>query len=178
MNVVLDNRHLLKTAIRTAHERAEAGWVTEGRFADRAAYTAWLTAMAGAHVALGGPAARLLRDPEWRNEERARLSALKTDLSVALPVHEYSHGRSDSWAWGVAYALNGSAMGASVLLKSGAVSSGWPRRYLTVLRDYATSGRLHGFFRDLEGLRMDLDEASAGARDVFAALAPAKVIEQ
>lgn len=175
MNVALDNRHFLKAATRTAHERAETNWVTQGRFEDRAAYTAWLSAMAEVHATLGARAARCLDDPTWRDEEQRRLLAIEADLAVPIPVCEFGCDRSGSWAWGVAYALNGSAMGASVLLKSGAVAPDWPCSYLTVLRDYATSGRLQSFFRDLEGLRIDLDQASAGARDVFAALARAKV---
>ncbi|MEL7104393.1 MAG: biliverdin-producing heme oxygenase [Pseudomonadota bacterium] len=174
MTLAVDNRHVLKAATKSAHQRAEARWVTEGRFADRAAYSAWLAAMAGVHVTLGAPAARLLNDPSWRNEERQRLAALKADLSADLPECDTSPERSGSWAWGVAYALNGSAMGASILLKSGAVASGWPRRYLTVLRAYATSGRLHGFFAELAHQGIDLDEAGTGAKDVFAALAQAR----
>ena len=176
MNIVLDNRHFLKAATRTAHERAEASWVTEGHFTDRAAYTAWLTAMAEVHATLGAWAARQLDDSKWRDEEQRRLSALEADLSVPLPVHHYRFDRTDSWAWGVAYALNGSAMGASVLLKTGAVGADWPRQYLTTLRDYATSGRLHGFFSALQDQAMDRDQAGRGARDVFAALARARPV--
>ena len=164
------NRAELRHLTQSAHDRAEALWSADGSFTDQRAYAAWLAAMQHVHRQFGLPAAQLL-GREHETAEQTRLAALSQDLDRDTPSGPVPHQQCQSRAWGILYALNGSALGASHLMKSGEMGRTWPNAYITCMRAYATSGRLKHFFDRLDTSRLDLTAASDGARQVFAAVA-------
>ncbi|MCV3272753.1 heme oxygenase-like domain-containing protein [Roseobacter sinensis] len=164
------NRAVLRRRTRNCHERAEEAWFRGGEFGSRLSYEGWLAALCRAHSELGLPSARRLGDDQYIAIECGRCLALNEDLGTTGAVTGQAVQRTTSWAWGVQYALNGSALGASVLLKSGALQDGWPRAYLTQMQAFATSGALKRFFATLDALDLDIREAEAGAERVFSSL--------
>lgn len=74
---------------------------------------------------------------------------------------------SEDFAWGVAYALAGSSLGAASILASGTFDPAWPRRYLCAARDYARSGALRRDFAALEAAGPEIAQAREGALAVF-----------
>ena len=169
-NIPWSNRLFLKGATSRAHDLAENRWVKDGRFVDLSGYLEWLKVMLGVHCSLGLPAACHLGHQAWADEESARLTAISRDLGCAVPGKPAARDISTSWAFGVLYALNGSALGAATLLKGGGVSDAWPRSYLTVMSRYAKTGGVSSFFRQLNGEGICLSEADEGADAVFAQL--------
>ncbi|MEL6585556.1 MAG: hypothetical protein AAFY65_09330 [Pseudomonadota bacterium] len=165
------NRAVLRDATRAAHGAAEARWVWQGRFRSRGAYGDWLRRLLRAHCTLGLPAAQVLGDA---HQERLRIRALRSDLGLSGAGARGPEPLDLGTAWGVAYALNGSALGASSLLTSGAVSRDWPQAYLRVLRDYARGGGLRAFFDDLDAASVPRAQMVQGAQAVFACLAEAE----
>lgn len=162
------NRAALKTATRRAHCAAEARWVGQTGFAGRHGYEGWLGVLHAAHSSLGRQAAAVLNDPKLQQAEQWRIAALESDLPGARQVVQAARPNPNrSYAWGVLYALNGSALGASSLLKSGAVPLSWPRSYLETLRRFAVSGDLATFFRQLDQAPLETALAVAGAHAVF-----------
>lgn len=165
-----DNRHHLKVATLQAHHKTEAAWFGHNAFDSLATYKHWLNAMHDVHLALGLDAAHALSGQQGQQLETERLLALDADLSRLLAYAHTPDPVSDSWAWGVQYAINGSALGASILLKSAALQPGWPTAYLDTMRQFATSGALNTFFHDLNAQHLNRPEAEAGATRVFTML--------
>jgi len=66
--------------------------------------------------------------------------------------------------------VNGSAWGASQVLKSGALGADWPRAYLQEMRGFATSGQLKGFFERLNAAPVPPADLAEGANAVFSFL--------
>ena len=160
------NRAFLRTATQSAHTAAEDRWTDHGSFASRAQYDGFLSVALECHLKLGLPAA------EARMQgiafERHRIVALAQDLNCDVPVRSASpSGISADYAWGVSYALNGSAIGASILLKSDHRLKSWPTAYLALLQGYAKAGHLAQFFDALEAAPLDAERALQGAVDVF-----------
>ena len=122
-----------------------------------------------AHCGLGLAAAERSGLPSALREEQARIAALERDLAPAAPPGPAPLLSRDA-AWGVLYALNGSALGATVLLRETAGDER-PSAYLTVMRDYARSGELRAFFDTLNHAPLELSGAAQGAAAVFADLA-------
>jgi heme oxygenase len=170
------NRDVLRQRTAGLHTAAEQVWRADRGFPDLGAYRAFLSALLSAHQRLGLAAAEARGDAADMAEERARITALKDDLgdaappqagpAAALPARSIVPDR----AWGIGYALNGSALGAAMMLKAG-MPGDWPISYLTSLSAYARSGRLATFFRRLNAAPLDLDIASEGGCDVFRLLA-------
>jgi len=133
-------------------------------------YQTWLTALLVAHSELGRSSAQLLGNPAFSTTEQTRCALLESDLNRHCPDHIEFRLKTKSWAWGVQYALNGSSLGASVLLKSGALGRAWPREYLKSMKEFATSGALKQFFAALDDEPFSVDEAVAGAESVFGLL--------
>ncbi len=162
-----DTRHFLKHATAAAHQEAEAAWSLNKAFADLKSYKNWLDAMLEVHEQLGMAAAASLGDSNALIIEQARVDAIRTDLGVTTATRRQSPLRSKCWAWGVLYALNGSAMGASILIKSSALHSNWPVTYLTLMRNFAASGDLFKFLETLNTAKLDRTSAAEGANDTF-----------
>lgn len=170
-------RDRLKHATQGSHAQAEAAWFGHARFADRAAFLGWLSALNEAHGRLGLPAARCLGDEDLLAAEHSRLAALRQDLGCG-PGLGSRKAPTQSFAWGVLYSLNGSAMGASVLLKSNVIAPGWPSAYLRQMRSFATSGGLKRFFRMLDQQVLAEAEAVAGAEAVFRLMSGADALRE
>lgn len=164
----LSHRAFLKEATLVSHARAEDGWTVAGAFPNRRAYLRWLHVQSGAHHALGARAARLLGLRQLIAAEQTRQRLLSRDLGGEPgQVQGTPPWLTESFAWGVLYALNGSALGASILLKRHADLEQWPTAYLQEMRRFAKSGELLAFFRELDAVPLERVEASAGARAVF-----------
>lgn len=164
-------RHALKQATQTAHDAAEQRWTAGGAFTSRTTYDAWLTALHGAHLFLGRAAVRTPSTERYAFTEQVRLQAINRDLGLWPTGIPAAPATSEGWAWGVLYALNGSALGASILIKSGAVRPDWPHDYLSEMRLFAASGALKTFFEGLDACDAPLDALIDGANAVFSRLA-------
>ena len=171
------HRWLLRVATQDLHDETERTWSTPGGFRSRDQYIAFLGAIRAVHIALGLPSARLIGAEEEITEEIARVRTLSKDLGDEPARVSPDRILSESFAWGVAYGLNGSTLGASVLLKAGHCQEGWPSAYLRRGRDYARSGRLVRFFEALDTADIEVADAVAGAREVFARLASAPAVK-
>ncbi len=165
--IVPSNRAVLKAATKRAHMRAEATWTENGRFKHISHYRAWLQGLQAVHAGLGQAAAQVLGDTVQIAEEGRRAEALEEDLSERACSDGSQRQTTESWAHGVCYALNGSAIGASMLLKSGAIPDHWPQSYLRVMANYASSGGLKAFFDQLESSDLEMARAVEGAQAVF-----------
>lgn len=163
----MNNRQFLKTHTQAAHANAERRWVGPNGFRDRTAYDTWLCAMMDKHARLGARAAAQMHRMDVAVREERRISALATDLGRAPCESADTVDHRRSWAWGVQYVLNGSAVGASILLKSRSIKEDWPTAYLREMQDFATSGSLSDFFRRLDTVSLDRTEALSGALEVF-----------
>lgn len=161
------NRDRLRRATRDAHANAEHLWFSAGAFTDRATYLRWLTAMAHVHADIGHHAATALRTHIPERIETERAQALSQDLQKTIPGGPNRPRLSESYAWGAMYVLNGSAMGASVLLKPGVLPPQWPRHYLYAMQSFSKSGQLRRFFDQLEARNLDHADSIAGATAVF-----------
>lgn len=156
---------------RRAHEKAEAvHWSPEG-FRGRSGYIAFLRAMLGAHTALGVPSARVRRCSDSEERETFLIEQLFVDLGgivdTGVLARDGAPRMGEDFAWGVAYALSGSALGAVAILRSGHVLGDWPVNYLDAARRYASTGLLRRLFDDLDAFQPDLSDATAGALAVF-----------
>lgn len=63
--------------------------------------------------------------------------------------------------------LNGSAIGADLILRASYLNPDWPNRYLCLGRDYVRNGALQKFFRALGTAEVDPHQVMAGATDTF-----------
>ena len=167
----VSQRDQLRRATQTAHAKAEARWFRMGSFANRSSYDTWLSSLFLAHARLGAVATKDGMLSRYGRIEAARKSALLSDLEADYIDCSETRPVSASWSWGVLYALHGSSLGASVLLKTNAIDASWPRRYLEEMRGFATSGQLSKFFRDLNATPANTEEMVAGANAVFDLLA-------
>ncbi len=167
------NRHHLRDAVGTNHAMAEQAWMADGKFSSPEKYEDFLRALLIAHLSLGLPAALHRRCVSELGLERERIFALRKDLGLKVDVIPEGLILSNSYAWGVAYVLNGSCLGAAVLLKSGAIEPAWPSAYLRTSQSCVSSGRLGAFFRALNAFPLHRPDAVAGARDVFTVLSEA-----
>ncbi|MEL6476354.1 MAG: hypothetical protein AAFR17_03430 [Pseudomonadota bacterium] len=172
-----DNRHALRSATKNAHESAERAW----SHAREAAFPIidFLSVMRALHTGMGLPAAKRSGFAGAVEIERQRIDALDDDLgsAVALSGPAPVCPCRDA-AWGVLYALNGSALGATVLLRTHAAGENRPSVYLTLMRDHARSGALGVFFRALNQQDLDRAAAAAGARSVFEAILQHGMLER
>ena len=160
----------LKNATRDAHATAEARWTQSGGFSSRFAYDGWLERMHLVHAGLGQAAAE---GAGWSGaiaDEAERAACLAQDLGVSDGTPPERPRLSRPAAWGALYALNGSALGASMLLR-GMVPEGWPASYLQLMAGFAKSGRLARFFADLDAAGCDPGAALHGASLVFDTIA-------
>lgn len=161
------NRQVLRRHCKDLHDRSEGIWFGSSRFSNLTGYLFFLRVLQNAHVQYGLPAAQVIGEKSHIEVERRRLKALERDLhSKAKPAGE-KVDISPDFAWGIGYVLNGSALGASTLLKSHAISRSWPRRYLTDGYTFAREGDLARFFRKLNDQRLDIQEAVHGAEATF-----------
>ena len=169
--VRLGNRQALRVSTQKMHMLSEQRWADI--FEHPQGVRHFLVAMRVLHRTFGVEAARCMDQPEAADLEQQRLDALDADLQdtsdTPAPLAA-SRGWTRDEAWGVLYALNGSALGATALLRPGAALAGQGSSYLELMRDYARSGALGAFIRALDGEMLDLPRATAGADAVFAAM--------
>lgn len=169
----LSNRQYLRAMTSAAHDKAEARWFSRGQFASRESYQHWLRSMHRVHSTLGAHAVQHEHLTPYSAMEYERAQALSVDLDIPeKPAFAVTLEQpSSAWPWGVLYALNGSSIGASTLLKSGQIMAEWPNQYLQVMTRFATSGALGTFFAELDSRELNLSDCVSGATAVFSALA-------
>lgn len=160
-------REALRVAVQDLHDAAEAEWADPSGFASVDRYLAFLGALQRAHLVLGLPAAQALPDPEYVAHEEDRIRALHHDLGTVPDPAGAGPVQSPAYAWGVSYALQGSSVGAAIMLKHGAIRPGWPDRYMQLGRDHVRSGDLNRFFDRLDAAAPPMNAATEGASDVF-----------
>lgn len=157
----------LRAETRLCHEAVDTAYSVFD-LADRGHYGQFLLAHAQANGAAEASLAGYRELPNWRPRLPLLIDDLKR-LGLALPpalTCEVVH--DDAWRWGVLYVLEGSRLGASVLVK---------RAGLHVPTTYLSSRHLDGEWRSLvmaidargeTGGANWTDGAIAGARDCFA----------
>ncbi|MEM1383100.1 MAG: biliverdin-producing heme oxygenase [Pseudomonadota bacterium] len=160
-------RPLLREATRALHEQIETVWAPAGAFESEKAYRSFLSTLMRIHRQVGLTAAMARGDTEEVDEEQRRLSALAADLDASPAGARPARTLGADYAWGVGYVLNGSCLGAAMLLKSGGLGPEWPRRYLYLGRDFAKSGRLRRYFERLNALPLDREAVERGALETF-----------
>lgn len=163
-------RDALRAATHDLHDEIERTWSTGSGFASRAAYEAFLAKLLGVHLDMGVAAAIARGSDAERREELRRIDALGTDLGHDTIGTPRFCDMDPDYAWGVGYVLNGSSLGASMMLRDGAMSADWPKAYLGLGRAYAKDGHLKRYFADMNTLAPNADRVRNGALDTFAAL--------
>ena len=130
-------RSILKYLTMPMHEAAETVHWSDHGFNSVDGYRRFLTAMHAAHLGLGLPAARCRLDAAGSVREQELIACLSADLNGDAARADTGHrdgahrdGMRIGFAWGVTYALSGSALGAGMILASGTLGRDWPRRYL------------------------------------------------
>lgn len=110
-------RDRLRQITQSLHDRTEELSAPEGWFETRNRYTSFLQTMLHTHLTLGLPAAFALDDQDQVSLESDRIKALKTDLRNPDDPTAASRALTPDYAFGVSYVLNGSSLGAAILLK-------------------------------------------------------------
>lgn len=157
----------LRDATRDLHAAAEDKWMPMRRFASEDGYRGFLSALLQAHHRLGRPAALRRADHDDIRREEARITALCQDLGTAPPAPAAPTEMAERYAWGVSYVLNGSALGAALLLGQNHVGPRWPRAYLTQSQQFAKSGALRDFLDRMDSLPAHDHDLLQGASDTF-----------
>ena len=150
------------------HQRLEQLWTPQGHFDSISSYRRFLRLLLKAHSGVGLRAAASRGDPDELTLEQDRVLALSVDLAIpspALPMPPSS--MPHDYAWGVGYVLNGSALGASIILKNSYILQNWPSDYMTLGRSYVKTGRAKHFFKLFDSLHLDTAEVERGAIDTF-----------
>jgi len=168
-------RHLLRAATAELHAHVDARF--SGPFeADRAAYGAFLTALATAVPPLertleAAGIEQLFED--WPQRRRAGLLALDlADLGLPSPAARVAPAAgSEAHAMGMLYVLEGSRLGGKLLLRR-VLGNADPQvrratRYLAHGSDSALWSSFVGRLEVSEAVNRAPDEAIAGAREAF-----------
>jgi len=163
----MQNRDFLRTRTQAAHDRAERRWTDPNGFGGLQEYREWLSTMLALHQRFGRPAAARLENDVYVATEEDRIVALLADLGGSPSSAPSDFRNSVSWSWGAEYVLNGSAIGASLLLKRAITNPDWPRAYLTEMSRFASAGSLKSFFGSLDAATIDRHDALCGAIAVF-----------
>lgn len=164
-------RRALRQMTTKQHEALEAHWSPSGGFASKTQYLSFLSRALHVHHSLGVPAAKALGDDQAHQIEMDRLKCLSADLGCPVPETFAGDAMNPGYAWGIAYVLNGSCLGAAVMFKRGDILADWPSRYMRAGQTFAQSGQLRDFFSALENADIDIATASRGAEACFAAFA-------
>lgn len=161
-----------------AHAQSEQFWAPSGVLETRWHYNMFLRQLHKAHCTLGLPAAHALADADAIQEETYRIAGLAVDLNGHVD-HGPTHAKLGmSEAWGVAYVLNGSSLGAAMMLKSRSIPEDWPADYMSRSAAFAKSGRLKAFFDGLNSAEIDILKTAAGAKRCFDIFVNSTVFKQ
>ena len=152
-----------------AHADLESLWSVSDGFASKAVYMRFLERAWRVHRGLGQAAATVWGDADALDVERERIACLAEDLGGRSASCPSQPGLSVGYAWGVAYVLNGSSLGASIMLKRGDIPRDWPDRYFQHGRQFVQTGQLKRFMDRLNSADIDLTDATRGARACFEA---------
>lgn len=161
-------RDRLRSSTHGLHARIEAIWSPGQGFASAQAYRRFLEVLLHAHRMVGLPAAKARLDAIEIAYETARIDALYQDLDRPAEPETVPPPMGFAEAWGAGYVLNGSALGASMMLKGGYLGSDWPSRYMALGGEYVRSGNLRRFFDALNTRPLDIASVERGAKAAFA----------
>lgn len=162
-------RDELKHRTTALHALAERFVWSDTGFRSFNTYLCFLGALRTAHHDLGIPAATRLGSAESLTQEHGLLRDLNEDLgSKTSAGNQTNRGAiTDAYAWGVRYALGGSAIGAASLLRSGHLPDHWPKRYLRAQASAARNGQVKALFDAINAQPIAVDQATCGANAVF-----------
>ncbi len=165
-------RRELQARTQKLHAFTEGLYWSGSGFHDYQRYIFFLGAILKAHSDLGMPAALRHGDRLAVDHEQNSILALQQDLGTAGRAPDNFAGQNcdADYAWGVRYALTGSHIGASVILKSRGVGDAWPQSYLRRAQAFAQSGGVRDFFETLDAAAPDVTRATLGAKAVFKCL--------
>lgn len=172
-------RFVLRDAVMADHMRTEAVVEAAQVFAHPDHYTAWLRAMYALHLYAAPCVDGAAQAFGLPLRSAAHLAALETDIAImqgqtAHGVHPVAQGVpvapvSLDAQIGVAYVIEGSGLGAQVLVRRAQAADGLSHHYLTMLCAEIKT-RWPAFVTGLEAQDLDLDVASAAARQTFGVL--------
>ncbi|MEO0361925.1 MAG: hypothetical protein AAF322_12500 [Pseudomonadota bacterium] len=167
-------RDTLRRSTAEIHAEAEALFWSGDRFASADAYRRFLWAMREAHVRFGLPAATLLDGDRGAAREARLIALLDDDLDRAGSPPAATPAMEEARAWGAAYALSGSALGAATILKTGGAPEGCAAAYLRAQAAAARGGETRRFFDALDARGPTTEAARRAAVEaasaVFAAI--------
>lgn len=163
----LSLRHYLRRSTAPDHARAEAVHWTGSDFRDRAGYERYLNALQQAHLVWGCGAAQVLDQPDEAARHEVYAGLIAEDCRSDPPGATTPASMSRDMAWGVTYALVGSALGASMILRKLLQAHDWPMAYLKASHAHATSGGVLRIFDALDASGADRNRARQGACALF-----------
>ena len=168
-------RFLLRDMTAADHARAEAVHYRDQKFADQAGYFGYLACLYRAHSELGSAAAGMRGDAREGAHHDRSAALICADLG-RVPVSDTVPGPgparlSAAQSWGVSYALIGSALGATTVLRALQGDVNWPLGYLQATAAFATSNGVARFFAALNAAAPEPEQAASGARLVFDVIA-------
>lgn len=169
----LTARESLRSETRDKHAALDALLGELHPFASCERYSIYLAGMRGLYAAFGDALDRCARSAQLAPRQREMITAIDADLAscnasenepAAAPVSQFT----DSAAWGAAYVLEGSAMGAQMLVRTARerLSAEVTIHFLTALAGEGVS-RFRAFCAAMEAANVDADEAVAAAERVF-----------
>ena len=160
-------RASLRRTTHSLHQKLETLWTPDNRFATEDDYRSFLRALLKAHSEVGVRAAAGRDDAADFVLEKQRITALATDLEIGLPAAPTMPPLSADYSWGVGYVLNGSTLGAAIILKQNFVEPTWPSAYMRLGRAYVRAGNAKSFFNTFDSLALNGSEVERGAIDTF-----------
>ncbi len=166
-----DVRSVLHQLTADIHGEVECLWSDMGTFATRCGYIKFLEKALAVHCNFGVSAVQTWGNDCDEQKEMERIDCLVSDLESEPVSVRKKRSMSKSYAWGVSYVLNGSALGASFMLKRGGIPTDWPSSYFGYGRSFVRSGHLKAFFDRLNSADIEMEEALVGAADCFGAFA-------
>ncbi len=160
-------RRALKVSTREVHDRIEALWAPDDRFETWATYRKFLETVLDVHSRAGVAAALSRGDQAEIDVEYRRIHALVDDLTLDTTPTVCTEQLSAAYGWGVGYVLNGSAIGANMILRDGFLEDAWPNRYLLAGQAYVKTGALQRFFAAMTDADPEPSEVLRGAQETF-----------
>lgn len=160
-------RSSLRKTTYSLHQRLEQLWTPQDHFVSISSYRNFLRLLLNAHCEVGFRAAIARGDETELTRESERVAALGVDLTISSPEASLTPAMPNSYAWGVGYVLNGSALGASIIVKKNYILNNWPSKYMKLEQNYVRTGQMKKFFENLECSDLDVSEVERGAIATF-----------
>lgn len=164
-------RFSLRSATQPHHSRTEAAFEALNVFADQDGYVIWLTSLRTMHHRFGAALDLVSREFGLPEIQETLIDLIEQDIRAAQanpPIFpKRPHVIPDvNEAMGMAYAMEGSGMGAQILRKRAKSAGCRVPRYIAHLSE-VSSERWPVFTRSLDQRRPNMAQALFGATTVF-----------